>query len=199
VACSLLGLPEVARRWEEPSALRLFSVRGLAGHLLRGAGSVEAYLDRPEPHDAEPLTAAAYYARAVPENDITTPLHVAIRGRGEEEAAGGPERLAARAAAVAGRLRVRLGEEPAERLVSVLRGMVLSLDEYLSTRLVELVLHVEDLCVSVDVPVPALPAAATSTAIATLVEVGRLRHGDAAVLRALARRERDTVDALRVL
>jgi hypothetical protein len=36
-------------------------------------------------------------------------------------------------------------------------------------------------------------------AIDTLVEVARLRHGDTAVLRALARRERDSVAALRVM
>jgi hypothetical protein len=40
---------------------------------------------------------------------------------------------------------------------------------------------------------------ATGLVIATLVEVARIRHGDAATIRALTRRERDTVDALRVL
>ena len=35
--------------------------------------------------------------------------------------------------------------------------------------------------------------------ITTLVEVARLRHGDAAVVRALSRRERDTAEALRVI
>ena len=37
------------------------------------------------------------------------------------------------------------------------------------------------------------------TAIDVLVGVARIRHGDMAVLRALARRERDQVQALRVL
>ncbi|MDB5113840.1 MAG: uncharacterized protein JWL78_910, partial [Chloroflexi bacterium] len=93
VACSVLSLPEVARHWDEPSALRLLSVRGLAGHLLRGAGGVDVYLDRPEP-GGEPITAAAYYARVLPEaEDITSPIHTAIRERGEDQAAEGPERV----------------------------------------------------------------------------------------------------------
>jgi hypothetical protein len=35
-------------------------------------------------------------------------------------------------------------------------------------------------------------------AFANLVEVARVRHGDLAVLRAFTRRERDSVDALRI-
>ncbi len=42
-------------------------------------------------------------------------------------------------------------------------------------------------------------AGVTEVAIATLLGVGRVRHGDQAVLRALARPERDPVLALRVL
>jgi Mycothiol maleylpyruvate isomerase N-terminal domain len=202
VAASALALREVARCWREPSALRLLSVRGLAGHLLRGAASVEVYLDRPEPTGAAPISAAAYYTQvssAVTEQDLAGPAHTAVRQRGEEQAAAGPEAVATEATALVDRLRRRLAAEPPERLVSVYGDLVLRLDDYLVTRLVELVLHVEDLCVSVDAPAPAVPAAATSAAIATLVEVARLRHGDAAVLRAMARRERDAAEALRVL
>ena len=199
VACAVLALPEVARGWERPSALRLLTVQGLAGHLQRGAGTVDVYLDRPEP-SGEPVTAAAYYARALPETeDLSSPIHTAIRERGEQQAAEGPERLAAEAAAAAARLRERLAAEPADRLVSVYQGLVIRLDEYLLTRLVELTLHIDDLCVSVGVPTPELPEAARAGAIATLVEVARLRRGDLAVLRALARRERDAVAALRVM
>lgn len=199
VAAAVLALPEVAREWDGPSALRLLSVRGLAGHLVRGATTVEVYLDRPEPA-GEPITAAAYYARAVPDGaDLTSEIHTAIRERGEAQAAQGPERLAAVAAAACVRLRERLHREAAGRLVSVHQGVVIHLDEYLLTRLVELTLHIDDLCVSVGVPTPELPAAAGAAAIGTLVEVARLRHGDTAVLNALARRERDPGDALRVM
>ena len=75
----------------------------------------------------------------------------------------------------------------------------MTLDDYLVTRLIELVVHTDDLAVSLDVAAPPIPAAATGLVITTLVEVARIRHGDTAVLRALTRRERDAVAALRVL
>jgi Mycothiol maleylpyruvate isomerase N-terminal domain len=199
IAAALLARPEVGRFWEAPSALRLLSVQGLAGHLVRGATTVEVYLDRPEP-GGPPTSAAEYYDRALPEDDdITTPIHTAIRERGMEQAAAGPERLAADAAAACARLRDRLASEPETRLMSVYKETVLRLDDYLRTRLVELTLHIDDLCVSVGVPTPEMPAAATAAAVDALLDVARLRHGDLAVLRALARRERDPAAVLRVM
>lgn len=198
VAARLLAAPEVARAWDGPSALPEFTVRGLAGHLLRATGSVEAYLDRAEP-GGEPVGAAEYYVQAVGEPDVDSEVHRAIRQRGEEQAAGGHGAVAAEAHAVLDRLAARLEAEPSERSVRAYKDIVLRLDDYLVTRLIELVVHVDDLAVSVGLPVPALPREATSLAIAALVEVARLKHGDLAVLRALARRERDEAEALRVL
>lgn len=63
---------------------------------------------------------------------------------------------------------------------------------------VELAVHLEDLALSVGVHAPA-PEAALAIAIDVLVAAARERHGDQAVLHALARRERDTNHALRVL
>jgi hypothetical protein len=198
VAADLIASPEVAAAWDGPSALREFTVRGLAGHLLRATGSVEAYLARPEP-SGEPIGAAAYYVQAVDEPDIDSEIHRAIRQRGEEQAAGGYESVVAEARAVLDRLAERLAAEPRGRVVRAYKDLVLSIDDYLVTRLIELVVHVDDLAVSVGLPVPELPAEATGLAIGALVEAARLKHGDVAVLRALARRERDEVEALRVL
>ncbi|MES2092386.1 MAG: hypothetical protein V4531_01065 [Actinomycetota bacterium] len=77
-------------------------------------------------------------------------------------------------------------------------GEELLLDEYLRTRLVELAVHTEDLALSIGVEVTS-PAPAVSMAVDILVAAARERHSDQEVLRALTRRERDTVDALRVL
>jgi hypothetical protein len=205
----LLEAPELAARWEEDSALERFSVRGLAGHLLRATTSVEAYLDRPEPGaGGECLSAVAYFAAAIYSDigdapytgpDLGSGLHTAIRSRGEEAAAAGPGALAEAWSAAAGRLAERLAAEPPDRRMRVFNDMVLALDDYLATRLVELCVHADDLAVSLGVPAPVLPEAATGLAIATLVGVARLRHGDAAVVRALARRERDAPSALRVI
>lgn len=195
----LLARSEVADRWEEPSALELFSIRGLSGHLVRATGSVEAYLDRGEPDGTNIVSAAEYYAAAVATPDLTSELHVAVRARGEAEAAEGHAALVARLDGVIDRLSVRLETEPAERLVRVFQDLVLSLDDYLVTRLVEQLVHTDDLAVSIGVQTPDPPPGAPDLVVNVLVEVARLRHGDLAVLRALTRRERDPEGALRVL
>lgn len=199
----LLASPALAARFEGPSALAEFSVRGLAGHLLRALTSVEGYLDAAEPAAGGTGTpsAAAYYATVMGPGppDVHDDLNRAVRQRGVEAAAGLPEELAAAWSAAARRLRARLRAEPPGRSVSVYGGLVLSLDDYLVTRLVEVVVHGDDLAVSLKVDPPALDPAATGLVVATLVEVARIRHGDTAVVRALARRERDSADALRVL
>ncbi|MFP5331913.1 MAG: hypothetical protein ACLGHX_06115 [Acidimicrobiia bacterium] len=78
-------------------------------------------------------------------------------------------------------------------------GRLISLDDYLVTRLVELIVHSDDLAVSVGAIPPAFSREATGAVIDCLVGVARVRHGDEAVITALSRRERDTVNALRVL
>lgn len=200
-AAPLLTEPALAERFAGPSALAEFSVRGLAGHLLRALTSAEGYLDAPEPPaGSDVISAAAYYAAVFPgENILDSDFNRAIRQRALEAAPDKPEEMPGLWAETAGRLRGRLTAAPPGRLVQVFGGMVLTLDEYLVTRLVELIVHVDDLAVSLDAPPPPLPPAATGLVIATLVEVARIRHGATAVVRALTRRERDTVEALRVI
>lgn len=198
---ALVRGPTLIERFDGPSALAEFSIRGLAGHVLRAVTSAEGYLDGPEPEPGpEPLSAAEYYvAVAAASTDIDDDVNRAIRQRGVEAAPGSAEEFPVAWAGAAARIRARLAAEPAGRLVRVYGDLVLTLDEYLVTRLIELVVHAEDLAVSLGVAPPPLPPGATGLAIATLVEVARRRHGDTAVLRALTRRERDGVAALRVL
>jgi hypothetical protein len=195
----LLSRPELERRWDEPSALEHFSVRGLAGHLVRATGSVEAYLDRPEPEGDQPISAGAYYARAIDTPDLQSDLHVAVRAKGEAEAAGGYADLLQRLEGLVGRLEKRLEEEAPTRLVRVFQDIVLSLDDYLVTRLIEQLVHSDDLALSIGVEPPEAPPGAMDVVLRGLLEVARTKHGDLAVLRAFARRERDSVGALRVL
>ena len=163
----------------------------------------ERYLGEPEPSQRGPseagISAATYFDTVIRSADISETANQAIRARGEEAAAGGPAALASDAQATLERLTSRLAGEKPERPVRVAGGLAMTLDEYLRTRVVELVVHADDLAASVGVePVPHRQAT-TAVAIDVLVGVARIRHGDMAVLRALARRERDTVGALRVL
>jgi hypothetical protein len=198
ISLSLLRSPEAAVHWHGPSALPEFSLKGLAGHLVRATGSVRAYLDRDEP-DQGAISAAAYYAAAVDVSDIASPLHVAVRQRGEEQAAGGLHALVLQHGSEIEHLKLRLAGEPEDRRIRVFKDLVLLLDDYLVTRIIELTVHTDDLAVSVGLPTPEFPASATALAIEALVDVAILRNGDLAVLRALTRRERDEIEALRVL
>jgi Mycothiol maleylpyruvate isomerase N-terminal domain len=198
VALGLIERPEVEQRWDEPSALYGWSVSGLAGHLTRAFTTVIDYLDADPAPTGETLTAAAYYASAVDTDDLDSELHRSIRRRGVEMAQQGHGPLVELQRRTLARLRAILDEEPGSRRVRVHKGMVVSLDDYLITRVVELGVHIDDLAVSVEVDTPPLPTAASDLAIDALVSTARHRHGDLGVLRALARRERDEVNALRV-
>ena len=75
----------------------------------------------------------------------------------------------------------------------------MSVEEYLRTRVVELTVHSEDLAASADVDPPTFEDDTLQIAIDVLMGVARIRHGAPAIVRALARRERDTANVLRVL
>ena len=195
-AQSVIAAPQVASRWEEASVLPQFSVRGLAGHLARAALTVDTYLDRPVPEGAVPISVAAYYAHL--DRDLASPAQEAIRQRGEETAAGGQGSLLTLLDDVGARLASRLREEEGSRLLVVAGNAVMSLNQYLRTRIVELTVHSDDLALSAGLETPALPPDALHITIETLLKVARARHGELAVVRALARRERDTLQALRV-
>jgi hypothetical protein len=206
-AVELLAAPELEQRWDEASVLAEFGVADLAGHLaLSGVLIVEALLDEPDPRSAEPVGAGRYYAGFEGVTDIGSPLNVAVRERSHGIAAHGRDHVLAQASQALERLADRLVDEPADRQVAA-RDNALTLEEYLRGRCVELTVHVEDLELSVGLgpgltaadPVPDAPDDVVLDAVDVLVAAAVARHGAPAVLRALTRRERDQVQALRVL
>jgi len=160
--------------------------------------TIERYLGRPEP-DEPGVGAATYFHALAHSAGLDDLADEAVRTRGEQAAAGGPGVLASAARAAVERLSAQVAGAAARRRLRVAAGLVMTVDEYLRTRVVELVVHTDDLAVSVGVEQPPAGPATTKIAIDVLIEVARLRHGDMAILRALARRERDQVGALRVL
>lgn len=199
VAVGLVRDDAVAAAWGRPSALAGMIVGELAAHLARSVLQVEWYLDGPLTPDAALVTAAAYYGDLTGTTEPGSELNTGVRERSVQTAAQGRDALVAEVQAASARLRERLRHEPADRRLTVgHRGYTLLLDEYLRTRCVELAVHTEDLALSVGSGVRA-PASTTAVAVDVLVGAARHRHGDAEVLHALSRRERDTTDALRVL
>lgn len=189
VAATLLRAPEVAERWTQPSALAEFRISGLAGHLAAAAFRVSESLSAPVP--AEPLVdAAEYFARAgSPSDPLDAPRHEGVRRLGESTAVDGPAALASRFDAAIAELDVVLPGLPVDRPVFGVRS-VLRLDQWVLTRLVELVVHIDDLAVSVGVPTPVLAAEASDLVITTLARIAVRHHGAVAVVRSLSRRER---------
>lgn len=195
----LIGSTAVADRWEDASALEGYSVGGLAGHLARAVLTVEHYLDQPVP-DGAPTDAAGYLVRALASHDpVSSDFHGRVRQRGEQVASRGQEALVAELREARLVLTDRLAAVESGRHLAVLDGTVLPIEEYLETRLVELVVHLDDLAVSVAQDGPGdLPAAAFETVAAVLARVAVRRAGPLATIRSLARRERHP-EAVRAL
>ena len=167
-----------------------------ARHQIGVLSTTERYLDAESP-TAPPVAPPLYFASAPKATDASE-VHERIRERAARLSERGAAALANDAATMRERLAARIGGEPANRVIAVMGGMVLSLDGYLETRIVELIVHLDDLAVTVGVNIEP-PEDATRIAVSHLVDVCRVRNGDLALLRALARRERDHVDALRAL
>lgn len=188
IAADLMSHPSVATKWDEPSALEGMTVGGLAAHLVRAAGATSAYLDR-TPVDAEPdgdlLTPVTYFHAAV-----DSPIHEQIKTVSATESTIGHQATATKCRDLAGQLRKRLTAEPPDRLVGALGGRMLTLDDFCRTRLIEVLLHLDDLAVSVGEPRPATDPAGVAIVIEIVEGIARHLHGDWEVLYALARSER---------
>ena len=193
-AASLVGRRDLGDKWNEPSTLEGLEIGHLAGHLARAVLTVHWYLDMPEP-DPPTMSAGEYFASIT--GEIESEANVAIRERAVEASRGGWARLYLDVGNALDHLRRRLPDERADHRIPAGGGALL-VDEYLRTRIVELVVHIGDLCRSLGIDTPDMPDA-TRIAIGVLLDTALARHGETAVLHALSRRELDKREALRVL
>ncbi|WP_026877379.1 maleylpyruvate isomerase N-terminal domain-containing protein [Jiangella gansuensis] len=186
----LLRDPAVAAAWDTPSALASFQVSGLAGHLAGQILAVPGVLAAPVP-DEPPAALLDHYTRASWIGaDLDSDTNVAIRTAGDDHAADGPAALAERTAATLESLRRTLPAERPDRVIHLTGRWSLSLDDYLTTRLLEISVHGDDLAVSVGVPTPPLADDALYPVFALLTKLAVRKHGAPAVLRAFSRAER---------
>jgi hypothetical protein len=188
-AAALLREPAVASRWSTPSALPGFSVGGLAQHLANQVIRTVTSLAAPPATTAIPVmdhfTGVGWMNSGVDSAD-----NASILQRGESAAAQTTAAdLVAEVDAALAELRTMVPAQHPYRVVDLGRW-ALTVEDFLLTRVLELVVHTDDLAVSLDLPTPALPAAATDATIQLLSRLAAWRHGPLPVLRALARRER---------
>lgn len=192
--------PGVVARWGDPSVLEGQTVASLVGHLARGSvWVVEDYLSA-EPAAVGPVdieTAAGYFAIVV--DRLTPQDHLRIRDRGAAVADVGHGAVVDRLVGAIDRLADRLPAEPVDRLITVYDGLVMPLDAYLWTRIVEQVVHLDDLARSLGREVWPNPPDADALVLACAVEIGRRRFGGPAMVRALFRSGADGEAELPVL
>jgi hypothetical protein len=199
-ALQLVGGVEVVQRWDHPSALAGMSVGALAAHLGSQVLSVHAAVTAGHgASDQVPVPLLEHYSRARwVRSGLEDESNVQIREGAARSAAGGHDALTASMQQAIRDLRTafRSGNLP-PRIRMPGWEWSLSFDDYLVTRVMEIVVHSDDLAVSVGLEPPTLPEAVLGPVLALLVGVSLQRHGQAAVVRALTRRERapETISA----
>ena len=180
----------VRERWGQPSRLEHMTIGDVAAHLVRAVSTVATYA-RGEPGEGTPLTAPQYFVSVVDDpSDVSSPTNVAVRERSSESSSRGPAAVLSDWRNAVATVEEILGSIPHDRLVTVAGDVVLPLDEYLVTRIVELVIHTDDLAQSIDIETPDLPPLVAEIVGNCLLQVAQIRHGNWPVLRAFARRER---------
>jgi hypothetical protein len=165
-------------------------VGALAAHLGRAVFTLEIYLAGPEPDGSSNVVdAAGYYAAVLGDADpIDSDLHRGVRSRSSAAAAAGQASLVAdleRSIGTQSTLDLAPG-----RLIAVLDGVVVRMHDYYVTRLVELLVHTDDLASSVGVTPPSAPPGAWELVAPVLLQVTLVRRGAQSVVLGLARPER---------
>ncbi|WP_329560326.1 maleylpyruvate isomerase N-terminal domain-containing protein [Kitasatospora sp. NBC_01266] len=200
-AVALLASDEVAAGWGRASACEGFTVGGLAAHLGWQVQSARWALECPRPAADAPVTGLLGHYAAVPwlGAGVDAPVNVGIRDSGEQRSQAGPAEVA------------RVTREARDEVVGLLaaaapgeavampwiEGRAMTAEDLLATRLMELLVHGDDLAVSVGVATAAVTDSAYERVNDLLVRLAARRHGPVALLRALARAERapETVSA----
>lgn len=189
VATGLVLMPEVAARWEAESACADLSVGALARHVVSQWFNANRLLRAPA-GDA-PIPAVEHYARAAwVSSRHDDEANVEIRRGSEELAAEGPDAMRTLIEKLRPELAEVLASDCSGPVLVPWQGWSLSEDDFLLTRLMELVVHADDLAASIDVPTPEFPDRVIQPVLGLLTAVAVRRHGQAAVVRALSRPQR---------
>jgi uncharacterized protein (TIGR03083 family) len=191
-AARLLEQPAVTARWDEPSVLTGYTVGGLAAHLGRAVSTPLGYLDAEITNRSASTDAVEYFLESLGDADpVDSDLHRSVRQRSDDMAASGPLAVLDATREALQSLTGRLEVEPDDRVVVVFGGVSMTLDDYLQTRIVELVIHADDLAASCrGVDVGAIPDTAWAVAREVVAEVAARRVGDREFVLGLSRSER---------
>lgn len=192
-AVTLLAEDAVAARWQEPSALPDMTVGALARHLANQVlGVREALTSSSARTDEKPIALLEHYTRSAwVKAPLDAEVNVSIRTSAETAARSGHREMLAEVQTALDEVAQLLAEEVEPRVVRMPWWQwALTFEDFLVTRMMEITVHSDDLAVSVGLEPPELPASVLEPVLSLLVGVSVLRHGQAAVVRALSRAER---------
>ena len=186
----LVGSAEVADAWQQESALPGMTVGGLARHLVSQAECAVECLIMPGPPDAQVLTLVGHYDRVdwwhAP---VGAAENTSIRDDFNQMGSAGH----AESVEVLARSREHLGsaiDAAGPATYVPWQDCAVPTDDFLVVRLMEIVVHADDLACSVGVATPAFGAEVLEPVLALLAALAARRRGQDAVLRALSRHER---------
>ena len=186
----LVGADQVVASWETESALPGMTVGGLTRHLVSQPECAVEFLRADQPGDAVAVTLIDYFARVdwlyAGVDDIE---NTSIRDDFNDMARPGP----GESLAVLKQSRAELSAaiEAADRTTYVpWQDCSLPVDDFLVCRLLEIVVHADDLATSVGLPTPSFEDEVRDPVLALLAALSARRQGQDAVLRALSRAER---------
>ena len=200
-ALDLASLPEVEEVWEKDSVLPRMSVGMLTAHLVRQVVISAELLAAPSlPAGSQrPVRSARQHYDAAPWVRATSLDDPAMdRTRDEAEAAQGFVRCLSRGLSAYGDLHAVLdaqaasseGRSAAAVIDLTWQEWALPRPDFLLTRMVEIVVHSDDLARSVGVPTPSFSPSVLDPVLHLLTDLSVARHGQAAVISALSRAER---------
>ena len=197
-SAALVRRSEVAARWDEESACAGMSVGGLACHLGSQA-DLAVRLLRAGPSDLAPIPLSEHYVRAAwvhsgPDDEA----NVGIREGSDAQAVEGPAALTALVDRCLAELpRVLEGVASGDPVLVPWQGWALTARDFLVTRMMETVVHSDDLAASVGLATPEFPDDVVSPVLDLLAGLAVRRHGATALVRTLARPQRapDSVSA----
>jgi hypothetical protein len=188
----LVTRPEVGSRWEDESACAGMTVGGLTHHLASQAINACVLIERRDlaPAEAETIAILEHYRRAAWVNEsLAAEANTSIRDSANELASMGRGALIDRFESARADLPGIL-VDPAKVTYIPWQGWSMATDDFLVTRLMEMVVHSDDLAASVDVPAPDFGPEVLDPVLRLLTALALRRHGQDAVVRALARPQR---------
>ncbi|WP_195909199.1 maleylpyruvate isomerase N-terminal domain-containing protein [Microlunatus sp. Gsoil 973] len=186
----LVGSTEVADAWDRESELPGMTVGGLVRHLVSQPECAVEFLTAPGPPDAPVLTLVGHYERVdwllAPTDAIE---NTSIRDDFNQMSSAGPTE----SVEVLARSRRKLGAAMAGAGPTTYvpwQECALPTDDFLVVRLMEIVVHADDVTSSVGTAPVAFSSEVLEPVLALLAALAAKRRGQDAVLRALSRHER---------